>query len=592
MSPQDETLDLEERVDGLIQELAVPADPDLSSIQDVNSDNEDSIEPDLNMSTSTTTSSNSDLKNIFGSDTALSDAELAISLTSNKKEDRKAMDPKTLQRTRDNATRALDKPFKVQAALGTSVVIGEENPDLDTSEIAVIFSENTHVADKLGRVIRDYDMTSAIEMHYVKNPLESHPSKKYGDKTVDLLNDIGAIDINQVKEYSGDIMLYDHPDGVHRQNQDWLLRLVQNNISSSISALINPTFDKLEAKHRNGSVYLKLALDLIFMIDDNVIEALQAYIKRFGKTGLVAFEGENVNMAAIEIVSIARRLDQLNELPSDASKEVLKGLQKVTHNHDFKKSFEMIFNLENQTCIALTATPAKSTPFENILRYFTQAQSFYTSMVLRGQWNGKKGPKHAHHNVGGADGDRPCWNCGVTGHGARECQKPFDQATFDRNKKKFYENKKKNAGTGGGGGYRGGPKSSERGKFGGPGGASANGVIVTSSGQVYTNCKHGTSAEGCGQNQTHSSKYHAQWKSNKSSFKLPGTHPFMVALAKGDQCLPCGTEKKNPENIQEAITSALRQYKAEQLQRLSTLETQSADSDVSSAAGLLKSLFQ
>ena len=77
-------------------------------------------------------------------------------------------------------------------------------------------------------------------MRPIVNPDEIHPSKKYGDKTVDLLKDIGAIDIEQVKAYSGDIMLYDVPNGVHRQNQDWLLRLVQNNISTSISALIIP----------------------------------------------------------------------------------------------------------------------------------------------------------------------------------------------------------------------------------------------------------------------------------------------------------------------------------------------------------------
>ena len=595
MSNQDETFELEGRVDDFIQELAATEpqeQDDPPEIQDTASENEDNIQPDLNMSTSTT-SNDSDLKNIFGNDSALSDTELAISLTSNKKEDRAGMDPKTLQRTRDTATRTLSKTFKVQTALGTSGVVGEENPDLETSEIAVVFSENTHVADMLGRVIKDYDITSAIEMRLVVNQDEVHPSKKYGDKTFDLLKDIGAIDIDQVKEYSGDIMLYDKKDGVHRQNQDWLLRLVQNNISSSISALIEPTFEALEPKYRNGSVYLKLALDLIFMIDDNVIEALQAYIKRFGKNGLLSFEGENVNTAAIEIVGLSRRLNQLNELPNDAAKDVLKGLQKVTHNHEFKKSFEMIFNFENQKCIALTATPDKSTTFENIIRYFTEAQTQYTSMVLRGQWAGKKPAKHAHHGLGGADGDRPCWNCGITGHGARECKKPFDSATFERNKKAFYETKKKNGGDrGGGGGYRGAPKGNDRSKFGGSGGASANGVIVTSSGQVFTNCKHGTSADGCGQNQTHSSKYHAQWKSNKNSFKLPGSHPFMVALAKGDQCLPCDNDKKPSGNFQEAVAQALQQFKAEQLQRLSTLETQSADSDVSNTAGLLKSLFQ
>ena len=441
-------------------------------------------------------------------------------------------------------------------------------------------------------------MTSAIEMRLVIDETKSHPTEKYGTSTVDLLQDIGDIDIEAVKEYSGDIMLYGKPgeDGVHRQNQEWLLRLIRNNVSSSIAALIEPIFDELEAKHRNGSVYLKLVLDLVFMIDDNVIEALQDYIRRFGKNGLMAFDGENVNMAAIEIVSIARRLDQLNKLPAEAPKDVLKGLIKVTHNFDFKKTFEMIHSFENQTCIAIAGAGVKGTPLENILRYFKQAQTFYTSAVLRGKWIGKKrsSTRHSANNAIAAMVAK-CWNCGGE-HRLGDCKEQLNQATIDKNKKIFYENKKKNAEARGGSGYqRGAPKKDYQRSGFGANGASTNGVMVTSDGEVYTQCKHGTSADGCGLNKTHSTKYHSQWKANKSTFQLPKSHPFMVALAKGDQCLPCDTsghKNKSVGNLQAAITGALQQYKSEQLQRISTLETQSPDSDISSAAGLLKSLFQ
>ena len=77
-------------------------------------------------------------------------------------------------------------------------------------------------------------------------------------------------------------------------------------------------------------------------------------------------------------------------------------------------------------------------------------------------------------------------------------------------------------------------------------------------------------------------------------FQLPKTHPFMVVLAKGNQCFPFNNNdgQKSVRNLQAAITSALHQFKAEQHQKLCTLETQSPDSDISHAAGLLKSLFQ
>ena len=96
-------------------------------------------------------------------------------------------------------------------------------------------------------------------------------------------------------------------------------------------------------------------------------------------------------------------------------------------------------------------------------------------------------------------------------------------------------------------------------------------------------------------NQTHSSKYHEQWKADKESFKLPSTHPFMVALAgKGKICLPASsaTAGTNQEQINVAVHQALAQFKSDTAKKLSVLETQSASPDISTAAGVLMKLFQ
>ena len=247
-----ETIDLEFRVDTAIEELE---ELNLSVIEEFdlnNVNNEDNTSPETSMSSSTPVDTG--LKSIFGNTTALTDAELASSMSSHKKEDRKNMDAKTLTRVRDNATKTLDKQFKIQTALGTSGVVGEENPDLDTTEIAVVFAENTHVIEKLARVLEEFDMTSAIEVRLVEDSTKTHPTEKYGTKVIDLLRSIGELDLDQVKEYSGDVMLYDKSgdDGVYRQNLQWLLMLIRNNTSSSIASLIEPTFYKLEQKYKNG----------------------------------------------------------------------------------------------------------------------------------------------------------------------------------------------------------------------------------------------------------------------------------------------------------------------------------------------------
>ena len=159
------------------------------------------------------------LTNIFGNADALDDAAIASSLSTHKKEERASMDLKSLNRVKYEATKQLDIIFKVQSALGTSGAKGEENPDLDTTVMAAVFAENTHVLDKMSRVIEDYDMVSAIQIRRVAGPSATHPARnKYEPNYIDLLKEIGTLDLDEVKEYSGDIMKYDIADGFNRQN--------------------------------------------------------------------------------------------------------------------------------------------------------------------------------------------------------------------------------------------------------------------------------------------------------------------------------------------------------------------------------------
>ena len=605
LSEQDlnETLEIQANLDNLIlegldaiqdlDELRALADqidlPDLE--EEIPAENESGT----SAATTNTSMSNTTLTNIFGNANALDDAAIASSLSTHKKEERASMDLKSLNRVKHEATKQLDIIFKVQSALGTSGVKGEENPDLDTTVMATVFAENTHVLDKMSRVIEDYDMVSAIQIRKVADATATHPANnKYEPDYIDLLKEIGTLDLDEVKEYSGDMMKYDVADGVNRQNLVWLLLLVRNNESSSIAALIEPAFEKLDIHHRNGAVYLKMVLDLCFSIDEHVIESLKAYITKFGKNGLSAFEGENVNMAAVEIIAIARRLNQLSELPNDAPKSVLKGLQKVTHNNDFKQTFFLIGNLQNQSVISFSGSTTNATPLELIETYFEQAKSLYTSAVLRNQWAGRK-PNNLRANNMINNPVLECWNCGEN-HSLKDCPKEKDQARIQKAKDAFFENKRK-AGARNHRAKNDGGKDKGYSRSGFGGNKSANGLITASDGQVYTSCKHGTSADGCGMNKTHSSKYHHQWKANPSGFKLPGTHPFMIAQAAGNRCLPTPSKVSpsdftNQGAINAAVQQALNQFKTETSKKLADLETQAASPDVSHAAGMLMKLFQ
>ena len=170
----------------------------------------------------------------------------------------------------------------------------------------------------------------------------------------------------------------------------------------------------------------------------------------------------------------------------------------------------MFYNLKNQTSIALAGSMLRSTTLKNTLCCLNQAQTFYTSVVMRSKWVGNKSHnRHSHNNMDGTV-ETSCWNCGRN-HCLGDCKDSLNQATIDKNKKIFYENKKKNdEARGANRGNRGAPKDIYCGKFGKDNGASFNGVMMASDGKVYTQCEYDTFAKGCGINVTHSFKYYTQ----------------------------------------------------------------------------------
>lgn len=526
---------------------------------------------------------------IFGSAEAVDDKVIAAGMNVHKSSDRKGMDEKTLTKIRERATAPLPDGavFKVMTAMGTGGAVGAENTDLETTEMSQLYAANSHIYAKVKSRVQDYDMTSAVTIYKVTDKTAAHPKDKYDPESVpvDLTSEIGTLSLDEVKEYSGDMMRYDEADGVHRMNQQWLLKFIRNCVSDSIHTMIEPIFSELPVHQRNGAVYLKMVEELCFAVDDHVIESLVKHLENFGEgSGCKGFDDENINVIDHEIVPMATRLEQLGKLPDESSKWILKGLCKASNN-EFRETFQTIFRLRNQTLLEVTASdaPTKSA-LEWIKAYFHQAKALYTSLVLRNKWLSRsKRNAHAHAIV---EGVTICWNCGKQGHRAPDCPEDRDHETFEKNKKAFMERKKagqSNQGTQKG--KKGGGKGSDTGtqKSGGytRSGFGSNGVMVTSDGQVYTHCKHGTAAEGCGVNQTHSSKYHNEWMANKTSFKLPPTHPFMTASASKGK----SSQGFVPESVDSAVQSALAKM-------LAKLETASSDPDISGAAGLLKPLFQ
>jgi len=107
--------------------------------------------------------------------------------------------------------------------------------------------------------------------------------------------------------------------------------------TSSIRDVVDETFNELPVHQQGGSVYLKLIYDVVFNMTEPVIRVLQNWIKGFAKHGLYKFPGD-VRSLYDAAWNIAKRLHEVEALPSDAAMDILMGLTKAT-NDDFTRRF-------------------------------------------------------------------------------------------------------------------------------------------------------------------------------------------------------------------------------------------------------------
>ena len=107
---------------------------------------------------------------------------------------------------------------------------------------------------------------------------------------------------------------------------------------------------------------------------------LQNWIKGFAKHGLLKIPGKNVCSLYNAAWNIAKRLHEVDALPSDTAMEILTGLTKATNN-DFTRPLKLLKDLSNQSIINLGHLKTK-TALERIKTYLTQALDSYVVHVV------------------------------------------------------------------------------------------------------------------------------------------------------------------------------------------------------------------
>lgn len=140
-----------------------------------------------------------------------------------------------------------------------------------------------------------------------------------------LLDRFGKISLTTCKQWT--LMINQWGTDTKMKNLNLLLHLVKNSCTMEHMNLIDIDFDKLVAGFQGGGVYLKMMFNFLANMDDNIVAALQWYVKDFGTQGLTKYQGESPGIAQTEMIAVCTQLDEVGQLLEDPVNDVLDGLK-------------------------------------------------------------------------------------------------------------------------------------------------------------------------------------------------------------------------------------------------------------------------
>jgi hypothetical protein len=202
---------------------------------------------------------------------------------------------KELAKNLSLATASLEFKFGVTNGLTICNSSGKiEDGNYSSNKIADIFSNNGHVMHCLMDRVKQYDMQDAVMIPTLISKTLDANKGKLGRPTMDMLKDGKTLSLDNIKEYSSDILKFDQAIGTGWQDQHWLLKLIRNSCSSDLCNIFDETFNKLLVHQQGGSVYLKLIYDVMANMTKPVVHVLQNWIKGLARHGLHKIPGKNV----------------------------------------------------------------------------------------------------------------------------------------------------------------------------------------------------------------------------------------------------------------------------------------------------------
>ena len=248
-------------------------------------------------------------------------------------------------------------------------------------------------------------------------------------------------------------------------SNDWVEDLMLNSSESELKQRVDEKFKKLESFEQGEITYLKFVLDEMFCMTNDVMAALQTFLKNFSEEGLSKTVGGNVMEILAQVKAVSEILDEVNQLPLEAPTYILQRITKCSVA-EFTRPFELLLNKERVKQMSTSVMLANTTTatLKRVKQILILANNSYHSLNTSNSWNVPSG----HHAAREFKHPPKCFNCGEP-HLLPNCKKNRDEGKIARNRKAQMEK-----GGGKGGNKGGGNSRKKRSKDGGGGNGCQN----------------------------------------------------------------------------------------------------------------------
>ena len=256
--------------------------------------------------------------------------------------------------------------------------------------------------------------------------------------------------------------------GTFARELAWSYSHFREHVESGLYESVNSEFPHFKTEQQGGLLFLKLLLNKLVINNKSSLENLVTTVVYYD----IKKENpsENIFEVVLPLAAATRTIINLQDdkeypLPEKFVQKMLKVMQttsvpgfnsnfktledQLTFNRCLKATLNSPLLLMNSAQLQIT-TPTNNFTLDNTLTnaelLWTFAASTYQELNTSGKWQLAVQPPIKQVNTANTDTGHSqieCWNCNETGHHARNCPKPINQANLEKNRSEFLKAKRK-----------------------------------------------------------------------------------------------------------------------------------------------------